>query len=158
MAWTFLRPGYFMSNVARWAPGIRQHGHVAAPCVDALFAPIAPSDIARVAAAALTERGHEGQAYSLTGREFVSVRQQVATIARVLGRSIDCLEEGIDASLERARRAGQPDWLVVSLERMWWGLASGSGRHRTDAFHDITGETPQSFEDWCTGHRSLFEQ
>ena len=61
IAWTFLRPGMFMSNTLGWAPTIKAQGAVYSPFGDGKMAMIAPRDIAAVAAEALTDRRHEGQ-------------------------------------------------------------------------------------------------
>ncbi|GGL05914.1 NAD(P)H-binding protein [Nocardia jinanensis] len=88
IAWTHLWPGDFMENTGMWAQQIRETGAVREPDPDAGSTPIAMDDIAAVAAVALTEEGHLGRAYALTGPEKLSRVELVREIAGALGREI----------------------------------------------------------------------
>ncbi|PZT73411.1 MULTISPECIES: SDR family oxidoreductase [unclassified Streptomyces] len=88
MAWTILRPTQFASNALMWAAAIRAGDTVRAPFPDTGLPTIHPADIASVARAALTEPGHRGRTYPLTGPEPVSARQQAAAVAAALGREV----------------------------------------------------------------------
>ncbi|MEU3936992.1 NAD(P)H-binding protein [Streptomyces sp. NPDC029044] len=92
MAWTILRPTQFASNALMWAGTIRDRAAVRAPYADTGLPTIHPADIASVARAALTEPGHRGRTYALTGPEPVSARQQAEAIAAVLGRDVPFIE------------------------------------------------------------------
>jgi uncharacterized protein YbjT (DUF2867 family) len=156
MAWTFLRPGYFMSNTLRWAPSIRAEGRVVAPAADGRMAPIAERDIAEIARRSLLEPGHEGETYELTGAELTTARAQVAVLARVLGRPLACVDADLETALERMRAMGRPPWVLESLAAMWTELRAGRGDQRTDAFGRLTGGAPQGFGQWCREHRDAF--
>jgi uncharacterized protein YbjT (DUF2867 family) len=67
LPWTFLRPNSFMSNTLRWRPQLRAGDVVRLPFADVAVASIDPDDLGAVAAAALTESGHQGRAYRLSG-------------------------------------------------------------------------------------------
>ncbi|MGW7202725.1 SDR family oxidoreductase [Streptomyces sp. NPDC054837] len=88
MAWTILRPTQFASNASMWATSIRAGAGVRAPYADTGLPTIHPADIASVARVALTEPGHQGRTYALTGPEPVTARQQVEAIAAALGRDV----------------------------------------------------------------------
>ncbi|WP_405639152.1 NAD(P)H-binding protein [Streptomyces sp. NBC_00019] len=88
MAWTILRPTQFASNALMWAASIRGGEVVRAPYADTGLPTIHPADIASVARVALTEPGHQGRTYALTGPEPVTARQQVEAIAAALGRDV----------------------------------------------------------------------
>ncbi|NNN29394.1 NAD(P)H-binding protein [Streptomyces sp. S3(2020)] len=92
MAWTILRPTQFASNTVMWAASIRARETVRAPYADTALPTVHPSDIASVARVALTESGHRGRTYALTGPELVSPRQQVQALAAALGRDIPFTE------------------------------------------------------------------
>lgn len=53
---------------------------------------VAAGDIADVVTAALTEPGHEGKSYDLTGPCLMRFREAVAEIATALGRDIDFVD------------------------------------------------------------------
>ncbi|MGW5385940.1 NAD(P)H-binding protein [Nocardia sp. NPDC003963] len=88
IAWTHLWPGDFMENTGMWAQQIRATGAVREPDPHAGSTPIAMDDIAAVAAVALTQEGHLGRAYALTGPEKLSRADLVREIAGALGREI----------------------------------------------------------------------
>ncbi|MGE7388180.1 SDR family oxidoreductase [Streptomyces sp. NPDC004126] len=92
MAWTILWPTQFASNALMWAASIRGRETVRAPYAETALPTIHPADIAAVARVALTEPGHHGQTYALTGPEPVTARQQVEVIAAALGWQIPFTE------------------------------------------------------------------
>ncbi|MFC7884703.1 NAD(P)H-binding protein [Streptomyces sp. NPDC057376] len=94
MAWTVLRPTQFASNALWWAESIRAHQAVRVPYADTGLPTIHPADIAAVARVVLTEPGHQGRTYALTGPERVTARQQVEAIAAALGREVPFAEIG----------------------------------------------------------------
>jgi uncharacterized protein YbjT (DUF2867 family) len=92
LPWTFLRPGGFATNAQSWAPSIKADGVARIPFPDGQSTPIHEYDMAAVAVRALTEPGHEGSCYWLTGPESISQRAQVDAIANAIGRPV-ALEE-----------------------------------------------------------------
>jgi uncharacterized protein YbjT (DUF2867 family) len=96
IAATFLRPGGFMTNAFDWAPTIRAGGYVINPIGQGRYAPIDPADIAAVAALALSEHGHQGKVYVLTGAEALTVEEQVWIPAKAVGRDIEVREPAND--------------------------------------------------------------
>lgn len=92
MDWTILRPTQFASNALMWAASIRGHETVRAPYAETALPTIHPADIAAVARVAMTEPGHRGRTYALTGPEPVTARQQAEAIAAVLGREVPFAE------------------------------------------------------------------
>ena len=87
LEWTFLRPGAFAANALTWwAPQLRSGDVVRWPYAAAAWAPIHERDIAAVAVRALTEDGHAGKKYSLTGGEVLTQAEQLHTIGEATGR------------------------------------------------------------------------
>ena len=156
VAWTFLRPTFFMTNTLRWAEMIKSDGRVVTPAADGKTPPISERDIAEVAKLSLLQPGHEGKIYELTGAELISAREQVEILSHVLGRSIACVDADIEGTVERMRALGRPEWVLESLRAMWTGVQAGHGGQRTSIFEELTGHAPQSFEVWCQEHRSEF--
>ncbi|MFF2539300.1 NAD(P)H-binding protein [Streptomyces cyaneofuscatus] len=119
MAWTILRPTQFASNALWWADAIRAHETVRVPYADVGLPTIHPADIASVSRLALTESGHRGRTYALTGPERITPRQQAGAIAAALGREVPFAE----ISREAARRQ----------------MAAFLGYETADAVLDVTG-------------------
>ncbi|MFJ8858733.1 NAD(P)H-binding protein [Streptomyces sp. NPDC102451] len=119
MAWTILRPTQFASNTLMWAAAVRGHETVHAPYPDTALPTIHPADIASVARVALTEPGHRGRTYALTGPEPVSARHQAEAIAAALGREVPF------AGISRREAHAQ--------------MAAVFGAEAADAVLDVTG-------------------
>jgi uncharacterized protein YbjT (DUF2867 family) len=78
---TYLRPNNLMSNAFWWLGSIRG-GKVVDPPGAGRMGLVDPADVARVAAVALTEDGHIGKGYFLTGPEALTSREQVESSPR----------------------------------------------------------------------------
>jgi len=89
---TILRPSGFMTNALDWLPTIREGGYVLDPVGPGRAAPIDPADIAAVAALVLTEDGHQGAEYALTGDQLLTVTEQVRILAAAIGRDLQVRE------------------------------------------------------------------
>ncbi|CAM5303139.1 NAD(P)H-binding protein [Streptomyces cyaneofuscatus] len=85
-AWTILRPGWFTQNFTEGAfvDGVRA-GELVLPVGDGKAAYIDTDDIAAVAVAALTEDGHDGEVYELSGPRALSVAEALDEIAKATG-------------------------------------------------------------------------
>ena len=75
-----------MANSRKWANSIRSEGLVRDLFGGSRIAPVHEADIGRVAAVALTEDGHVGKIYTLTGPESLSVQNKVRIISEVIGQ------------------------------------------------------------------------
>ncbi|MEV0634429.1 NAD(P)H-binding protein [Streptomyces sp. NPDC050619] len=155
MAWTILRPTQFASNTLGWAPSIREQGVVRAPYVDIGLPTIHPADIAAVACAALTEPGHRGQTYALTGPERVTVRRQVEAVAAALGREVSLVEiSRPEAHRQMASFMGDEEADAVL------DLIGGDVNDELLKVHDtvarVTGSPARSFERWARGNAAAF--
>ena len=68
LGWTFLRPNSFMQNVVTFmGQTIKSEGVFYSASGEARISHVDVRDIAAVAVKSLTESGHEGKAYTLTG-------------------------------------------------------------------------------------------
>jgi uncharacterized protein YbjT (DUF2867 family) len=87
-AWTIVRPCSMQSNVTRWKDQLDSGEVIRAPFGDVAVAMIDPRDVAAVLAATLTEAGHAGQTYRVSGPEALTPADQVAIVAEVLERNL----------------------------------------------------------------------
>jgi uncharacterized protein YbjT (DUF2867 family) len=104
--WTFLQPVEFMANHLEWAESIRGEGVVREPFPDRLSALVHEADIAAVAVAALTQGGHAGKTYTITGPEALSLRQKIEILAAAARREIKLIELTEQQARERGRAWG----------------------------------------------------
>jgi uncharacterized protein YbjT (DUF2867 family) len=156
LEWTFLRPGYFMSNAFMWLPTIKAEGVVYNPAGHGKTAPIDPRHIAAVAVLALTRAEHEGKVYELTGGELLTVPQQTEILSRVLGRPIPCVDISPEVAREGMQKSGLPAILADALAELYTAVRSGAGGVINDTFARVAERKPGTFEDWCRANAAAF--
>jgi uncharacterized protein YbjT (DUF2867 family) len=155
LEWTFLRPGMFAANAARWwAPRIRAGAPIRWPHLSAPTAPIHERDIAAVAIRALSGEGHSGAEYVLTGPESLTQFEQLDFIGRAIGRVLRVEEMSPeDARREWIARAPAP---VVDMLLDAWAAALGQPAFVSSTFAQIMGTKPRSFFEWAQEHAGEF--
>jgi uncharacterized protein YbjT (DUF2867 family) len=79
LPYTFLRPQFFMQNTLATARTVASGGEIYQPFKDGKLGMIDARDIGEVAAKVLTEKGHEGKVYTLTGPAAISLSTMLPT-------------------------------------------------------------------------------
>jgi uncharacterized protein YbjT (DUF2867 family) len=146
LAWTFLRPNSFMQNIVTFmSEMINAEGAFYTASGDARISHVDVRDIAAVAVCALTEPGHEGKAYMLTGPAALTYDELARELSEVLGRSIHHVSLP-PAELKQGMLAlGMPDELadrMLDLERYF---REGGASRITDDIRRVTGRDPRHF-------------
>jgi uncharacterized protein YbjT (DUF2867 family) len=155
LEWTFLRPGAFATNsLWLWAPQIRVGDVVRWPYGAASTAPIHERDIAAVAVRALTEQGHGGAKYVLTGPESLTQAQQVRAIGESIDRPLHFEEISPDAA-RKPMLALMPPWVVDMLLDVWAKLVSEPAPVTTTVA-EIIGSPARTFHEWAINHADEF--
>jgi uncharacterized protein YbjT (DUF2867 family) len=101
LPYTLLRPTTFMQNTLATARAVASEGRIYQPFKDGKLGMIDARDMGKVAAKVLTEEGHEGKTYTLTGPAAISFHDIAEMLSDVLGKKVDY----IPISLEKAREA-----------------------------------------------------
>jgi uncharacterized protein YbjT (DUF2867 family) len=150
--WTFLRPGQFASNALQWAQVVRDRGIVRAPFAEVALPAVHPADIAAVAVAALTRKGHKGQVYPITGPEAITPPEQVRVLASVLGREL-VFEE---ISVEQAKKSMHAPAVIVDAVFDVIGSATEQDAQVLPTVENVTGLRARTFEQWAWDNRAAF--
>lgn len=108
MAYTFLRPNLYMQGLLGFAGSIKSSGKFFAAAADARVSVVDVRDNAAVAAAALTEPGHEGRTYTLTGPEALTHAEMAAAISDAIGRPVTFVDVPPDAMRDALFGMGMP--------------------------------------------------
>ena len=152
--WTVLRPSGFMSNALRWLPQLKEGDTVREPFADIPVAVIDPFDIGAVAARALTEPGHAGHTYRLTGPQALLPAERLAILGRILGRELRLVALP-DDDARREMSASMPGRLVDAFFEF-----SRGGTYRDDQVTGTTaellGQPSRTFADWAPAHAGAF--
>jgi uncharacterized protein YbjT (DUF2867 family) len=155
--WTVLMPVEFMANALEWADGIAASGEVREPFVGRLSAMVHEGDIGAVAAVALTEEGHGGRQYVITGPEVLTVGDKVKTIAEAAGREIALVELTEEQALAGWRAAGLPEDVIGFLLEAY-GNTPEVGRTVDGTVEKVTGRPARTFAQWAAEHADVFRE
>jgi uncharacterized protein YbjT (DUF2867 family) len=155
LAWAFLQPVEFMSGGLDFAEAIRAGGTVPVPFANRRSAMVHDADIASVAATALTEEGHGGKTYTITGGEVLTPRDMIRTIGEAVGREI-AVEELDEAQAREAwRAAGMPDEIIEFM--VWaYGNTPEIGYTVVPTVQRVTGRPPRTFRQWAEENAERF--
>jgi uncharacterized protein YbjT (DUF2867 family) len=156
LGWTFLRPTMFMTTPMLWAPTVEAQGVVAFPGGASRLAPIDPGDVSAVACRALTEPGHDGKAYELTGPELLSVEEMVGIRGKVLGRSLTYHDLPAEVWAGHLRTVGVPEYEVDGLIETFRLVRQGRFAFVTDDVPRVLGRPARTFAAWCADHQRAF--
>lgn len=154
LEWTVLRPNGFHSNAFAWAESVRTRRTVAAPFGDVGLPTVDPADIAAVAAVALREDGHAGQAYELTGPAPVTPRQQAAALGEVLGEAVRFVELSRDEGRAHLLRFMPEPVADTTLDVL--GLPTPVEQRVSPDVERVTGRAPGTFADWARRQAGVF--
>ncbi|WAS91277.1 NAD(P)H-binding protein [Nannocystis punicea] len=154
IGWTRLEPVEFMANALEWAQSIRQGG-VVRMLAAWPSAVVHEADIAAVAATALTQDGHEGRRYSLSGPEALTPAERVARIAAAVGRPIafEALDEARER--ERLRSYGYSEDYVEFGIRLARDPPAEAARI-VPTIEQVTGRPARTFAAWAREHADAF--
>jgi uncharacterized protein YbjT (DUF2867 family) len=157
MAWTFLQPVEFMSGGLDFAEAIRSEGVIKVPFASRKTAMVHDADIASVAAVALTQGGHGGQTYTITGGEVLTPRDMIRSIGESLGRDIAIMELDEAEALKEWRAAGITEDII---EFMLWAYANtpAVGYTVVPTVQEVTGRPPRTFKQWAAENVEQFRK
>jgi uncharacterized protein YbjT (DUF2867 family) len=153
--WTFLRPTGFAANTLMWADQIRSGDVVRWPFGAAGRALIDERDIASVAVRALTEDGHAGARYELSGPEVLTQAAQLAAIGEAIGRDLTWEELPKQAAVE-ALAAAWGDTAFAETAVTSWERFVDHPETVTSTVSDITGAPAHRFADWAAANAAAF--
>jgi len=153
--WTILRPTGFAKNTLMWAEQIRTDGVVRWPYAGAARSLIHEADIAAVAVRALTQEGHTGQTYVLTGPETLTQTEQVHAIGEAVGRPLRFEE----VSPHEARPGlvgtlGDEAFADGALQA--WATFVTQPERVTSTVQEITGTPARTLREWAADHADDF--
>lgn len=157
LAWTMLRPNFFMQNLLGSAQTVAQQGVVYQAGGDGRASLVDTRDIAAVAARALVEGGHEGQSYLITGPEALSYREVAGKLSEAVGREVKYVALSPEDFRQGALARGLPVWLVDALAVLNELFASSKAAATTDVVREVGKKEPITFDQFARDHAQAFK-
>src|SRR5918994_4804053 len=148
--WTIVRSSFFSQNFSEsffLEPILG--GELALP-VDGVAEPFVDAeDIADVAVAALTEDGHAGQLYELTGPRLLTFAEAVEEISLSSGREIRYVPISAEQFTSALSRDGVPPEVIELLTYLFTEVLDGRNAHLTDGVRRALGREPRDFANYA---------
>jgi len=147
---TIMRCSWFMQNFdeSYFAEPLAA-GDLALPAGDVREPFVDAEDIADVAVAALTEDGHAGRLYELTGPRMLSFAEAVGEISRATGRPMGYEPIPIDAFAAGLAEQDVPHDVVELLRYLFTEVLDGRNEKLTDGVQRALGRPPRDFSDYA---------
>ena len=154
--WTILRPNMYMHNVTSlWPPTIGPDGNYYAPAGEARISTVDARDIAAVAARVLTEDGHAGKAYDVTGPQALSTGECCDLLGAHLGRPVRYVPVDDDTARSAMLSAGLQQWMADALIELYQDYRRSGQDGYAAQVHDtvqaLTGQSPRTLEQALAG-------
>jgi uncharacterized protein YbjT (DUF2867 family) len=110
-----------------------------------------------VAAACLTQPGHAGKIYELTGPELLTFDDMTQIIGRVIGRPLKYVSIPPLVARLFMLRTGTSRVMVSAVMELAASLRRNEGAILTGDVQRVTGRPPRAFETWCREHVAAFQ-
>ena len=150
--WTVVRCAWFSQNFSEnYLLGPVLSGEVVLPAGDVPEPFVDAEDIADVAVAALTEDGHAGQVYELTGPRLLTFAEAVGEIAKVTGREIRFVPISVEEYTSVLAEQDVPGEFVSFLIYLFTEVLDGRNARTTDGVRRALGREPRDFADYARG-------
>ena len=147
--WTVLRCAWFMQNFSEhFLTQPVLDGTIALPASDTTEPFVDLDDVAEVAVAALTEPGHGGQTYDLSGPELLSFHDIARELSAGLGRDIGYLPITAAEYGAAALAAGVPEEEIAPLTDLFVRVLDGHNSTLSPDLARVLGRSPGRFADY----------
>jgi uncharacterized protein YbjT (DUF2867 family) len=157
MAWTLLRPVFFMQSLLFFAASIRG-GKLIAATGEGEVAFVDGRDVAAVAAAALARPTEfESRVLTLTGPRALSFHAVADLLSNATGRRVRHISP--PRWLARAVLpwvSGMPRWQSNRVVELMSAIAAGAQSVPTSTIAEVTRSEPRSIERFIEEHRAAF--
>ncbi|WP_381797346.1 NAD(P)H-binding protein [Streptomyces niveus] len=150
LEWTISRPGWFAQNFSEgfFADAVRT-GELRLPAGDGGASFVDAEDIAAVVVAALTEDGHAGRTYELSGPRALTLTEAAATISTAAGREIRYLPVSVAEYVADLVQQGLPPADAEAFADVIAPLREGKDAYVSDGVHRALGRPARSFAEFA---------
>jgi uncharacterized protein YbjT (DUF2867 family) len=156
LAYTILQPTGFIQNLLGQAATIKQ-GAIYGNYKEGRMGFIDARDIASVALAALTDPGHDGHTYALTGGEAVSYPEIAAKLTHLTGKTVNYVDVPTDAVVKNMVGVGFPEWLAKDLSQYGEAVAAGHTTATTDVVEKVAKKKPITVDEFLRDYAAAFK-
>ncbi len=148
--WTVVRASWFNQNFSEGEfLGMVLDGAIALPAADIPEPFVDVNDIADVAVAALTEDGHNGEIYEVTGPRMLTFTEVAREISRAAGREVQFVQIPKEAFAAAITDSGAPQEIAWLLNYLFDTVLDGRNAHLCDGVQRALGREPIEFAEYA---------
>lgn len=148
--WTIVRASWFNQNFSEGAFIDMVHsGQITLPVGDIPEPFVDVDDIADVAVAALSEAGHAGEVYEVTGPRMLTFKEVAAELSEATGRDIRFIQIPHQAFIDGVTASGAPKEVAWMLDYLFTTVLDGRNAYLTDGVERALGRKPKDFADYA---------
>ena len=142
---TFLRPNLFMQGLFNFGFSISTKNAFYACAGKAKVNIVDARDVAAVAFRTLTETGHAGKCYDITGPESLTHAEIAEQLSMELGKRIEYVDVTPEEMREGLLGAGMPEWQAEGVVEEYEHYRRGEGARVTSTVFEVTTNEPTTF-------------
>lgn len=157
MAWTMIRPNFFMQNLLTSAGTIKDQGKIFLPMKDGKTGMADIRDVAAIMAESLTGEDHKNKSYDITGPELLSFSQVAAHFSEVMDTKIEYVDMPLDAYISTIAPFLLNEWHVNAITELFAEIAAGGLENITNTAAQILGREPISLNQFIQDHMAAFK-
>ena len=154
---TYVRPNLILQAYLPFAPLI-QAGVLQAPIEEARVSIVDAQDIAAVVAAALSENGHEGHTYDVTGPEALTHAELAAAFGEAAGHEVRFESVPPEAFLAAVEQMGMPAWQAEGLAEDYAHYGRGEAAGVSPDVERVTGRPARTVQDFAAEYAAAFRR
>jgi len=156
IGFTFLRPNLYFQGLLAFQSMIAAAGQFVAPIGVARISAVDVRDIAAVAAIALTEEGHAGKTYTITGPAAVTHTEIASALSNAIGRPVAFVDVAPDVFAGALKAAGVPSWQADGVVEDYAHYTRGEAAAISPHVRDVTGVDPRDVGRFAQDYASAF--
>src|SRR2546429_2269841 len=152
--YTFLRPTFYLDRAPRW---FSNEGIVQGPAGNGTITWVSRDDLADVAVAVLTDNGHDGASYEITGTHALTLTQAAEEFSRATGIPTSYQPESIEEAKASRVKFNPTDWELEAWVSTYVAIATGEISVVSHTVEALTGHAPQTLADYLHKHPESYE-
>ncbi len=152
--YTFLRPTFYLDRAPRW---FSNEGIVQGPAGNGTITWVSRDDLADVAVAVLTDNGHDGASYEITGSHALTLTQAAEEFSRATGIPTSYHPESIEEAKASRAKFNPTDWELEAWVSTYVAIATGEMSVVSHSVEALTGHAPQTLADYLHKHPESYE-
>jgi uncharacterized protein YbjT (DUF2867 family) len=156
IAWTMIRPNFYMQNFFGNAFTIKSEGKFYLPMGKGRAVMTDTRDVAAATVHVLTTPGHANQTYEITGPTLMSFADVAADFAKVLGKPVEYVDQDPAAYKAHLGKFLSSTWHLDAVCDIFKEIREGYITEPVDTFKRLLGREPTTFQQFVSDHRGLF--